>query len=156
MSKPAKPHKKSTKARVKTELKSVQKHNIKDIDSATIIEETRETKKGRQASPSRALSSVYRKTRDLVRKQIQENGPLPHEFLALIAQGELVEQRRICPETGETFCERFYPSFEMRVEAAKIAAPFFAPRLAAQHMQMATDTGKIESAMIELSDFLPD
>lgn len=45
-----------------------------------------------------------------------EAGMLPHEFLAAIARGEMIGDHE--------------PTFEERMDAAKAAAPFFAPKLA--------------------------
>ena len=50
-----------------------------------------------------------------------KTGELPHEFLLRVARGEAVD--------GET------PTFDKRVDAAKAAAPYFAPRLATATIQ---------------------
>ncbi|MCM8734597.1 hypothetical protein M5E06_10365 [Azospirillum sp. A1-3] len=51
----------------------------------------------------------------------QAVGMLPHEFLCAIAQGLEID--------GEK------PTFEQRIDAAKAAAPFFAPKLASVNAQ---------------------
>lgn len=50
-----------------------------------------------------------------------EVGMLPHEFLAAVARGESVDG--------------YVPTFEDRLDAAKAAAPFYAPRLASTQVQ---------------------
>lgn len=50
------------------------------------------------------------------REEAAEAGMLPHEFLAAIARGEMIGDHE--------------PTFEERMDAAKAAAPFFAPKLA--------------------------
>lgn len=61
--------------------------------------------------PKGALNCVSRKTRD----KAAASGMLPHEFLLTVVRGEVVD--------GYT------PTFAERLEAAKAAAPFFAPKL---------------------------
>ena len=51
---------------------------------------------------------------------------LPHEFLLAVCRGEMVG--------GVT------PSFEQRLDAAKAAAPFFAPKLAAVDLKSENET----------------
>lgn len=50
------------------------------------------------------------------REEAAAVGLLPHEFLAAIARGEMIGDHQ--------------PTFEERMDAAKAAAPFYAPRLA--------------------------
>lgn len=54
---------------------------------------------------------------------------LPHEFLLRIMNGEKFVEKRVSP-SGEEFDVTVYPSLAMRMEAAKLAAPYTAPRLA--------------------------
>ena len=61
--------------------------------------------------PKGALNRVSRETRD----KAAASGMLPHEFLLTVVRGEAVD--------GYT------PSFAERLDAAKAAAPFFAPKL---------------------------
>lgn len=64
--------------------------------------------------------AATRRTREIADKAA-ESGMLPHEFLLAVVRGEAVG--------GVT------PTFDQRLDAAKAAAPFFAPKLAAIDVQ---------------------
>ena len=66
----------------------------------------------------------------------EEAGMLPHEFLAAVARGEEIDGH--------------LPTFEERVDAAKAAAPFYAPKLAATQVT-ASITRSHEDMLDELS-----
>jgi hypothetical protein len=57
-------------------------------------------------------------------------GLLPHEILLSFARGERQVHRKENPETGEVVETGFYPDPDMRLTAANMAAPYFAPKLA--------------------------
>ena len=57
-------------------------------------------------------------------KQYAAAGQLPHEFLLQVSRGEVIEWG-----TGKDR-RRIVPSFEQRLEAAKVGAAYFAPKLA--------------------------
>lgn len=60
---------------------------------------------------------------------------LPHEFLAAVARGEMIDGH--------------LPSFDERLDAAKAAAPFYAPKLAATQVT-ATVTRSHEDMLDDL------
>lgn len=62
-------------------------------------------------------------------------GLLPHEFLAAVARGEVIDGH--------------LPSFDERLDAAKAAAPFYAPKLAATQVT-ATVTRSHEDMLDDL------
>lgn len=76
------------------------------------------------------------------RQKALEGGELPHEFLIRVARGEPVKQRRLIiklhkrgPKAGQEASrewveEDYYAGFDQRIECAKAAAPFCAPRFA--------------------------
>ena len=82
---------------------------------------------------------------------------LPHEFLWRIGRGEPITLRitkkkyyNFGPRAGdfkETIVEEmeYYPTFDERLEAAKIAAPYYAPKLA-------TTTLKQDQTVVEFAD----
>lgn len=84
-------------------------------------------------------------------------GELPHEFLLRVAKGDPIEHKfwkikhfKQGPRAGEfkskeLVTETLYPTFQERMEAAKIAAPYFAPKLA-------SSTIKQESTIVEFTD----
>lgn len=69
------------------------------------------------------------------RAEAQATGLLPHEFLLAVTRGEAVDG--------------YKPTFEDRLEAAKAAAPFYAPKLASTQIQ-ATVTRSHEDMLAEL------
>ena len=82
---------------------------------------------------------------------------MPHEFLLRISRGEPVIQKSFKikyftngPRAGEfkskeLIEEEVYPTLTERMDAAKIAAPYFTPKLA-------TSTIKQEQTIVEFSD----
>lgn len=57
-------------------------------------------------------------------------GLLPHEILLSFARGEPQIHRVVNPVTGDVTEHTIYPDPEMRLTAANMAAPYFAPKLA--------------------------
>lgn len=57
-------------------------------------------------------------------------GLLPHEILLSFARGEKQIERTVNPITKEVTEHEVYPPAEMRLQAANMAAPYFAPKLA--------------------------
>jgi hypothetical protein len=63
------------------------------------------------------------------REAAQATGILPHEFLLSVARGEPVTKRTVDPITGELIQSQQYPDLPTRIDAAKAAAPYFAPKI---------------------------
>jgi hypothetical protein len=63
------------------------------------------------------------------------SGILPHEFLLNICRGEVVIEKYV-DEYGVLQEREVYPDIGMRIDAAKAAAPFFAPKLSVQQVDM--------------------
>jgi hypothetical protein len=90
---------------------------------------------------------------------------LPHEWLFRVARGEPIRQRRLRihmdPNTGaethrEWIEEEWYATFDQRMSAAKEAAPYYAPRLAAHTVTPgATDIEALKKLFAALADKLP-
>lgn len=76
------------------------------------------------------------------------DGVLPHEWLLKVVRGEPVAQRRwkvIYDSKGkplreELVEEQVYPDLQTRIDAAKAAAPYFAPKLAVHTISPNTAT----------------
>lgn len=82
-------------------------------------------KRGRKpGSPSSAITAM-------VRAKAVRTGKLPHEILLDIARGEPIDHHVWDHEKKAYVKRSIYPPWEDRVDAAKAAAPFYAPRLAA-------------------------
>lgn len=75
---------------------------------------------GKRKGAGRPPGSATRRTRE-VADRAAASGLLPHEFLLRVVRGEAIDGT--------------VPSFADRLEAAKAAAPYFAPRLAAVDMR---------------------
>ena len=71
---------------------------------------------GARPGAGRPVGAVQRVSRE-ARQQAAETGILPHEFLLAVTRGEEIDGYR--------------PSFAERMDAAKAAAGYFAPKLAA-------------------------
>ena len=88
--------------------------------------------------PKGSLAIVTAKAREAA----MATGLLPHEWLLKVSRGEPIEQKRWKvtydklgnEKTRELVVEEYYADFATRVDAAKAAAPFYAPKLAAQTM----------------------
>lgn len=98
-------------------------------------------------------------------------GLLPHEWLLKVVRGEPIEQHYVVDvidkKTGvvigeEVHSKMVYPSLDMRADAAKAAAPYYAPRLATQVITLRgredvlnqlTDE-QIDAAIVELASDL--
>lgn len=78
---------------------------------------------------------------------------LPHEFLLKVARGLPVSQKRQVtvyhesgPKAGQIKCKEWreeivYPNLQTRMDAAKTAAPYYAPKLAVKVLETG-DAGK--------------
>lgn len=90
-------------------------------------------------------------------------GLLPHEWLLKVSRGEPVLQRswRIkTDKNGKELSrvlveEQFYADFPMRVDAAKAAAPFYAPKLAVQNISVAGSSDAVVEALKQVAAKLP-
>lgn len=88
---------------------------------------------GARPNAGRPTGAATKKTRAIADKAA-ESGILPHEFLLSVTRGEVVG--------GHT------PTFEERLEAAKAAAPYFAPKLA--NIEANVNVSNHEAALDEL------
>lgn len=70
---------------------------------------------GKRPSAGRKPGAPNKRTADTIAKA-EATGLLPHEFLLAVTRGETID--------GHT------PTFDERKDAAKAAAPYFAPKLA--------------------------
>ena len=77
----------------------------------------------------RPLGSLNKLARE-ARAKAAQTGLLPHEILLDIARGNPQKECWTDPETGEIITKHLPPApMEMRVDAAKAAAPYFAPKI---------------------------
>lgn len=96
-------------------------------------------------------------------KLAKESGVLPHEWLLAVARGEPVmhKQWKIKYDKSGRELSRelveieYYADFETRVDAAKAAAPYFAPRLASQVLNVKGGNEAVANALLEIANKLP-
>lgn len=93
-----------------------------------------------------------------------EAGMLPHEWLLAVSRGDPVKQMvkkveydakgRVKKE--EWVEQEVYADFPMRVDCAKAAAPFYAPKLATQTVNLQGNaTDRVAEALEQLAERLP-
>lgn len=91
-------------------------------------------------------------------------GMLPHEWLLKVSRGEPIVHRhwdikydRSGKEVSRVLVEEeVYADFATRIDAAKAAAPYYAPKLAIQQVTVkGGDSGLIAATMKEIAEKLP-
>lgn len=85
-------------------------------------------KGGARAGAGRPIGSMSRLAKE-AREQAKLTGDLPHEFLLRVSRGELIEGKRYDEVTGKISTYYEMPDFEKRMDAAKSAAPYYAPKI---------------------------
>jgi len=97
------------------------------------------------------------------RKAAAESGILPHEWLLKVSRGEPIEQKRwkiIYDKQGnekgrELITEEVYADFPTRIDAAKAASPYYAPRLAVQNVSITGNTDAVSETLKSIAEKLP-
>lgn len=98
---------------------------------------------GRQPGAGRPKGSLSKVTAK-AKQAAMETGLLPHEWLLKVSRGEGIEHKRWVVQydksgkekSRELVTEIVYAEFPTRLDAAKAAAPFYAPKLAVQQVNM--------------------
>lgn len=117
---------------------------------------------GPRPNSGRKVGSVNRVT-VAAREAARESGLLPHEWLLKVSRGEPIEQKRwkdVLDADGkvidrELIEEVLYPDFGTRMDAAKAAAPFYAPRLATQTVSVQGGNEAVAAALTAIAGKLP-
>lgn len=86
--------------------------------------------KGTSGNPRGRPPGKINKFSAAVIEKASSAGLLPHEILLSFARGEKQIERTVNPITKEVTEHEVYPPAEMRLQAANMAAPYFAPKLA--------------------------
>ena len=97
------------------------------------------------------------------RKAAAESGLLPHEWLLKVSRGEPIEQKRwkiVYDKQGnekgrELITEEVYADFPTRIDAAKAASPYYAPRLAVQNVSITGNTDAVSETLKSIAEKLP-
>lgn len=109
--------------------------------------------------PKGALSKVTAKAKQAA----METGLLPHEWLLLVSRGEGIKHKRWVvkydtkgnEKSRELVEEEIYADFPTRIDAAKAAAPFYAPKLAVQTVSVAGNTDAVAQTLKDIAEKLP-
>lgn len=97
------------------------------------------------------------------RKAAAESGILPHEWLLKVSRGEPIEQKRwkiVYDKQGnekgrELITEEVYADFPTRIDAAKAASPYYAPRLAVQNVSINANSDAVSETLKSIAEKLP-
>lgn len=123
----------------------------------TTVEPTKRPKYGGR------VKGTQQKVTTQARLEAAQAGLLPHEWLLKVARGEPVPHTKwkitYHAKTGEELKrelvhEEYYADFGVRIDAAKAAAPFYAPRLATQTVTVHGNLGLTKLTDEELKDEL--
>jgi hypothetical protein len=97
------------------------------------------------------------------REAAMETGLLPHEWLLKVSRGEGIEHKRwkiVYDKNGkekgrELITEEVYADFPTRLDAAKAAAPFYAPKLAVQTVSVNSNSDAVANTLKDIAEKLP-
>lgn len=97
------------------------------------------------------------------RAAAMQTGLLPHEWLLNVARGEPIEEKRWKIKydkagneiSRELISEMTYPDKSLRVDCAKAAAPYYAPRLAVQTIGTTPNSDEVAKVLKAMADKLP-
>jgi hypothetical protein len=87
--------------------------------------ETQQPAKNKGGRPVGAISKLSREARE----KAAASGILPHEFLLQIVRGEPIFRTEVHPMSGEKILIQETYDFDARRDAAKAAAPYYAPKI---------------------------
>lgn len=119
--------------------------------------------KSTSRNPNGRHKGSQQKVTTQARLEAAQSGLLPHEWLLKVARGEPVPHTKwkitYHAKTGvelkrELVHEEYYADFDRRIDAAKAAAPFYAPRLATQTVTVSGNVGLTKLTDEELKDEL--
>src|SRR3990167_3405056 len=109
--------------------------------------------------PKGALSKVTAKAKQAA----METGLLPHEWLLMVSRGEGIKHKRWVvkydakgnEKSRDLVEEEVYADFPTRIDAAKAAAPFYAPRLAVQTVSVSGNSDAVAETLKAIAEKLP-
>jgi len=109
--------------------------------------------------PKGALSKVTAKAKQAA----METGLLPHEWLLMVSRGEGIKHKRWVikydakgnEKSKELVEEEVYADFPTRIDAAKAASPYYAPRLAVQTVSVSGNSDAVSETLKSIAEKLP-
>jgi hypothetical protein len=108
---------------------------------------------GKRPGAGRKAGSTNKQSKASIAKaRATADGELPHEWLLRIMRGEKMEvalesKSAVDGTPAEQVIVSVIPTLEDRIKAAIAAAPFYAPKLAAQALVQAPDENPIDALM---------
>lgn len=115
--------------------------------------------KSKGGRPKGAVQKITTKAREAA----METGLLPHEWLLKVSRGEPITHKRwkikvdkmgkeISRELVE---EEVYADFSTRLDAAKAASPYYAPKLAVQNISLTGNSDAVAETLKAIAGKLP-
>lgn len=109
--------------------------------------------------PKGSVTKVTAKAREAA----METGLLPHEWLLKVSRGEAIEHKRWVVQydkngkekSRELITEEVYADFPTRIDAAKAASPYYAPRLAVQTVSVTGNSDAVSETLKNIAEKLP-
>lgn len=109
--------------------------------------------------PKGALSKVTAKAKQAA----METGLLPHEWLLQVSRGEGIKHKRWVVKydkngkevSRDLVEEEVYADFPTRIDAAKAASPFYAPKLAVQTVSVTGNSDAVAETLKSIAEKLP-
>lgn len=117
---------------------------------------------GPRPGSGRPRGSLSRVTA-IAKQAAMETGLLPHEWLLKVSRGEpIIHKRWVVKYDGkgkeksrELVEEEIYSDFSTRLDAAKAASPYYAPRLAVQTVSIASVSDAVSETLKSIAEKLP-
>ena len=109
--------------------------------------------------PKGSVTKVTAKAREAA----METGLLPHEWLLKVSRGEGIKHKRWVikydakgdEKSRELVEEEIYADFSTRIDAAKAASPYYAPRLAVQTVSVSGNSDAVSETLKSIAEKLP-
>jgi hypothetical protein len=109
--------------------------------------------------PKGSVTKVTAKAREAA----METGLLPHEWLLKVSRGEGIKHKRWVvkydtkgnEKSRELVEEEVYADFPTRIDAAKAASPYYAPRLAVQTVSVTGNSDAVSDTLKAIAEKLP-
>jgi hypothetical protein len=109
--------------------------------------------------PKGTLAKVTAKAREAAAK----TGLLQHEWLLKVSRGEGIKQKRWVvkydakgnEKSRDLIEEEVYADFPTRIDAAKAASPYYAPRLAVQTVSVTGNSDAVSETLKAIAEKLP-
>lgn len=117
---------------------------------------------GRQPGAGRPKGAISKVTAK-AKQAAMETGLLPHEWLLLVSRGEGIKHKRWVvkyddkgnEKSRDLVEEEVYADFPTRIDAAKAASPFYAPKLAVQTVSVSGNSNAVAETLKSIAEKLP-